>query len=347
MMHLRVAHKLFYAIIFFMSVVGVGTAVQAGPVSIKVASVTPEGSTWVRVLKEMAAEVKDQTRGEVKFIIYAGGVSGDEADVLRKMRVNRIHASGFSGVGLGFILPQVRVLEAPLLFRSEAEIDTVNEQIFDQFVGEFDKKGFVLLGFVEGGWVYLFSKQDLSREEGFKSAKMWVWRGDRVAEMLLHNFGMRTTPLHIADVNTGLETGMIDAFYSPPLAVIAFQWHARVQYMLDYPLANSSAALLMTKRAFETLPAEHQGTIKTLARKYCRKLVKMARRDNREALAVLQAQGIDFVRPSESQAAGFLADAQQTYAQSIPDLYSQSLFDRIQTILADYRGGSGKGESKQ
>ena len=49
---------------------------------------------------------------------------------------------------------------------------------------------------------------------------MWVWKGDRVAETLLSNFGVRTTPLHIAEVNTGLETGMIDAFYSPPLAAI-------------------------------------------------------------------------------------------------------------------------------
>lgn len=342
MIHKRIALMLFYAFVGLVPFVTVEAAAKAGPVNIKVAAVTPEGSTWVKVLKEMAAEVKDQTQGAVKFTIYAGGVSGDETDVLRKMRVNRIHAAGFSGVGLGIVLPEVRVLEAPLLFRNEAEIDAVKERIFDHFSEAFENKGFVLLGFVEGGWVYLFSKKDLSREEGFKSAKMWVWQGDKVAEMLLHNFGIRTTPLHIADVNTGLETGMIDAFYSPPLAVIAFQWHARIQYMLDYPLANATAALLMTKRIFKTLPDAHQGTIKILARKHCRKLVELTRRDNREALAVLQAQGIAFVRPPDSQVAGFIADAQKTYAQSIPDLYSQSLFNRIQTILADYRTGKGK-----
>ena len=310
---------------------------RAEPVTIKVAAVTPEGSTWVNVLRDLAWDIKEQTSGDVVLKIYAGGVSGDEADVLRKMRVNRIDAAGFSGVGLGIILPKIRILEAPLLFRSHAEIDMVREQIFDFFAADFEKIGFVLLGFVEGGWVYLFSKLDLSRETDFKAAKMWVWKGDRVAQMLLRNFGVRTTPLHIADVTTGLETGMIDAFYSPPLAAIAFQWHARIRYMLDFPMANSNAALLMTKRSFGALPASHQKTFKRLARKHCRNLVARTRQDNLEARKILQSQGVILVSPAAEQLGRFEASARRTYRQSIPTLYSADLFDRIQSMLEAHR----------
>jgi TRAP-type C4-dicarboxylate transport system substrate-binding protein len=304
---------------------------------IKVAVVTPEGSTWVKVLREMAADVSTQTTGAVEFTIYAGGVSGDESDVMRKMRVNRIQAAGFSGVGLGIIAPELRVLEAPLLFQNDEEIDIVREQMFDYFSGAFAKKGFVLLGFTEGGWVYLFSQKNLSLEADFKSAKMWVWKGDRVAETFLHNFGVRTTPLHIAEVNTGLETHMIDSFYSPPMAAIAFQWHTRARYVLDFPLANATAALLMTKRAFAGLSSGHQAVVRDSARKYCRKLVKVTREDNQKALKVMQAQGLSFVKPTAVQRETFHADAQKTYGQSIPDLYSRQLFDRIQSILSTTR----------
>lgn len=313
----------------------------ATPAVIKAAVVTPEGSTWVKVLREMATEVKTQTQGAVEFTIYAGGVSGDEADVLRKMQVNRIHAAGLSGVGLGILLPEVRVLESPLLFRNDAEIDAVREQIFDYFAEAFLKKGYVLLGFTEGGWVYLFSQLNLGREDTFRSIKMWVWKGDQVAETLLHNFGVRTTALHIAEVNTGLETRMIDSFYAPPLAAVAFQWHARVQYVLDYPIANSTAGLLMTRRAFEALTVEQQTVVKRAADKYCRQLVTLTRKDNRDALAVLQSQGLTFVQPTEEQLANFQTDARKTYAQSIPDLYPQALFDRIQAILGQLRTTAG------
>jgi TRAP-type C4-dicarboxylate transport system substrate-binding protein len=320
--------------------VGMATPALAGPAKIKVALVTPEGSTWVKVLREMAADVKTRTAGEVDFLIYAGGVSGDEIDVLRKMRINRIQAAGFSGVGLGVVLPEVRVLEAPLLFQNDEEVDAVREQMFAYFAQALSKKGFVLLGFTEGGWVYLFSQKDLSKPAALASIKMWVWEGDRVAETFLHNFGIRTTPLHIAEVNTGLERHMIDSFYSPAMAAVAFQWYAHMGYVLDFPMANSTAALVMTKRAFGALPAEHQAIVKDSARKYCRKLVELTRDDNRKAIEVMKAQGIRFVSPTNDQLKTFQEDAQKTYRQSIPHLYSQTLFERIQAIVHASRGST-------
>ena len=113
---------LWFNLLFFYVLV---LSAHAGPVKIKVAAVTPEGSTWVKVLRGLAEDVKHHTAGEVVLTIYPGGVSGDEADVLRKMRVNRINAAGFSGVGLGIILPKIRIFEAPLLFRNDGEIDAV------------------------------------------------------------------------------------------------------------------------------------------------------------------------------------------------------------------------------
>jgi len=80
------------------------------------------------------------------------------------------------------------------------------------------KRGYVLLGFVEAGFVYFFSKKNMSGHDGLKNIRMWLWKSDTVAKTTLETFGIKTYPLHLADVNTGLETGMIDSFYSPPLA---------------------------------------------------------------------------------------------------------------------------------
>ena len=85
---------------------------------IKFATVATEGSTWMKVMNEMANAVEDSTNGEVKFKIYPGAVQGDEKDVLRKMRIGQIHSAGFTGVGLGEILPEVRIMDAPFLFNN-------------------------------------------------------------------------------------------------------------------------------------------------------------------------------------------------------------------------------------
>ena len=314
------------------------TAEALAVTEIKVALVTPEGSTWTNALHELAKAVESKTGGDVVFRVYAGGVSGDELDVLRKMRANRIQAAGFTGVGLGVILPEIRVLEAPLLFRSYAEVDRVKEQLFDRLVAGFDDKGFVLLGFAEAGFVYFFSQAPMTGSDGLDPLKMWAWRGDPVAKATLEAFDIQATPLHLADVNTGLETGMINSFYSPPLAAIAFQWYAKVRYMLDFPIVNSTGAFLIRKSTFDRLSPAHQQILRDLSRRFCDDLVRISRKENAEALQVLNASGIIFERPDGRQVQRFEKSARKVHAQNIDKLYSRKLFEQVQAILRRYRG---------
>lgn len=309
---------------------------------VKVASVMPEGSPWTRILREMASEIDRQTGGEVSLKIYAGGVSGDEADVIRKMRVNLIHAAGFTGVGLGMIVPRMRILESPLLFESQQEVDFVKEKLFDDFAADFAKEGYVFLGYVDGGFVYFFSKTSMADPGDLKKVKMWLWTNDRIAETFLDVFGIKTYPLHVADVNTGLETGMIDAFYSVPVAAVSFQWYWRIQYMLDYPIVTSTGGFLINKRLFDRLSEKDQSILRTTTKKYCQELVKITRDSNLEAKNVLVEAGIQLVKPSPAQMVYFHQKATETYERNIPSLYPRSLLEKIQGLVKDYRGRATK-----
>ena len=319
-----------------LAVCGLTNGVHAAA-EIKVALVTPEGSAWTNALHNLAKEVEKRTGADVVFRVYAGGVSGDELDVLRKMQVNRIQAAGFSGVGLGVILPQIRVLEAPLLFHSYAEVDRVKQQLFDRFVAGFAKKGFVLLGFVEAGFVYFFAKPPMTGPDGLDRLKMWAWKGDPVAKSALESFGIKATPLHLADVNTGLETGMINSFYSPPLAAIAFQWHAKIRYMLDFPFVNSTGAFLIRKSTFEELSEKNQRILTEQSRRFCDELVRISRKENEEAIAVLKASGIEFEKPTRDQVQQFEIQARKIHADNMDKLYPRELYQEVQNILRDFR----------
>jgi len=327
----------FFLILAAITVFADERELHAAKTVIKVALITPEGSTWTNTLYKMAAEVERETNGEVKFKIYAGGISGDELDVLRKMRVNRIHAAGFSGVGLGVLVPSIRILEAPLLFKDYREIDFVKEKMFDEFAGQFAKQGYVLLGFAEAGFVYFFSKINISSPDGLKRAKMWVWKGDPVAETFLDTFGIKTYPLHLTDVNTGLETGMIDSFYSPTLAAIAFQWHSRVQYMLDYPMVNSTGALLLKKGIYDKLSEKNKTILSMTAKKYCNELIRLTRRDNTDARELMKEYGIEFLQPTKEQIVLFEKNAKKAYDKNMPALYSRELFEKVESIVKTYR----------
>src|SRR5207237_7378162 len=101
--------------------------------TIKFATLAPEGSTWMKVMHEAAQEVEDKTKGQVKFRFYAGGVSGDERDVVRKIRIGQLHAAGFTGLGLGMIAPAVRVVDSPFLVASTEEADLLTKTFEPEF----------------------------------------------------------------------------------------------------------------------------------------------------------------------------------------------------------------------
>lgn len=326
----------FLTALAFVIIVGSGGSGSAATI-IKVSLITPEGSPWTNLLHQLADEVKNKTNGEVVFKVYAGGISGDETDVLRKMRANRIHAAGFSGVGLGIVQPEIRILEAPLLYRSYAEVDLIKQKLQGEFAVNFEKKGFVLLGFAEVGFVYFFSSVQMTGPQGFQPLKMWAWKEDPVAKTSMEAFGIKTVPLHLTDVNTGLETGMINAFYASPLAAIAFQWHSKVRYVLDYPMVNSTGAFIIQKEIFNRLPDKHKQILRQASAKFCDALVQLARKNNAEALEELKTSGIEFETPTDNQKQLFLESAQKIYATNTGKLYSDELFQRVQEMLKEFR----------
>ena len=68
---------------------------------VKFATLAPEGTAWMKTMRRFNDDIEAKTKGRVKFKIYAGGVSGDEKDVARKIRLGQLQAAGFTGFGLG------------------------------------------------------------------------------------------------------------------------------------------------------------------------------------------------------------------------------------------------------
>ena len=55
---------------------------------IKLATLAPEGSSWIKTFHAIDAEVRKKTANQVGFKFYPGGIlGGDEKDMLRKMHI--------------------------------------------------------------------------------------------------------------------------------------------------------------------------------------------------------------------------------------------------------------------
>lgn len=305
---------------------------------IKFATLAPDGSTWMNVMKEYNDAVRKESGGRVEFKIYSGGKAGDEKDVLRKIQLGQFHAGGFTGVGLGEIAPKVRILDSPFLFENYDEIDYIYKTFDKEFTQAFEENGYVLLGWAEVGFVYIFSKSPIRSAEDVKRNKVWLWEGDPIAEAAFKAFGVSAIPLSITDVLTSLQTGLVNAVYTSPLAAIALQWFTRVKYMLNLPLADAAGAVVISKKKFDELPADLKEILVRNGRKYMAKLTALSREDNRKSIEVLQKHGIQLSPPpSEESRRGYFEVGKAARRLLIGKLYSEEFLSRVEKAVLEFR----------
>ncbi|MBI4349399.1 MAG: TRAP transporter substrate-binding protein DctP [Elusimicrobia bacterium] len=314
---------------------------------VKFATLAPDGSTWMKVMHDFNKELQEKTGGKLKFKFYPGGVSGDEKDVVSKMRIGQLHAAGVTGRGLGEVAPEVRVMDAPFLFRTTAEIDHVQAKFSKIFDGYLEKAGFVSLGSAEVGLVHVFTNHPVRETADMKRSKMWVWEGDPIAEAAFEVLDVNPIPLSLPDVMTSLQTGLIDSVYGSPMGVVAMQWFTKTKYIYSVPMANASGAILVSKKFLDALPAESRAALLELGRKYTEKITELSRKENQDALAALQKQGLTVTQPSSADILAKYEELGKKARRSLVGrMYPADLLDQVEKAVAEIRSGKSVEQKK-
>jgi TRAP-type transport system periplasmic protein len=328
---------LLFATVFLL--VGLASSAQAEKKHvIKFSTLAPEGSSWMKSLRRFSGKIKKATEGNVSFKFYPGGVSGDEKDVIRKMRIGQLHGAGFTGVGLGAILPEVRVLDLPFLFQSDQEIEHVYQAMNDHFVERFDKKGYVLLGWVPVGWVHFLSKKPIQTVTDLRESKPWLWEGDPLVEQAYEGMDVQPIPLSITDVLLSLQTGMVDTVYSSTQGALVLQWFTKVKHMTRLRMGYATGGVLISKRKFKKLPPAYQKVLREISSECLTELATVIQKDNLKAEKVLENNGIKWVPQPDPAAIKMFQQAGATARQNLSGkLFSPELLNKVLQHLDEVR----------
>ena len=270
--------------------------------TIKIATVAPDGTAWMREMRAGADAVKQKTEGRVEIKYYPGGVMGDEPSVLRKIKIGQLQGGAFTGGELSAVDKNAQIYSLPFLFKTQDEVDKVRAQLDPLLKKSFEQSGFEAVGISGGGFAYLMSVKDIRNRDDLKSAKVWVPQGDRIAESGFKAAGVTPIPLPLADVYTSLQTGLIDTAANTPAGAIAFQWHTKVKHMIDLPLTYVVGILVIDKKVVDGLsPEDHKALDDELGAAFAR-LEKINRDDNSQARGALEKQGVQISTPNAEEA---------------------------------------------
>jgi TRAP-type transport system periplasmic protein len=277
---------------------------------VKLATLVPEGSVWDKALRDMGTEWSTATQGRVSLRVYPGGVAGDEPDVVRKMRIGQLQAAAITTAGLASIDPSFNVFNVPMFFNSYPELYATLAKLEPTLRARLEEKGFVLLSWGHGGWVYFFTKQPVESVDGLRKSKLFIWAGDDKMAVIWKAKGFTVVPLAATDIMTGLQTGMIDAYPTTPLLGLTLQWYRQTPNMIGMGMAPLVGGLVMTKAAWNKLPEADRAKVQAACDRMERKLEIEVPRQDTTAVAEMKKRGLKVNTISAANAAQFRSVAE-------------------------------------
>jgi len=311
---------------------------NAGEV-LKIATVAPDSSEWIQIARELLKYIEKNSNNEVKVTLYTGGIMGDEPDMLRKIQLGQLQGGGFSGLGLGKVVPAVRALELPLLFRNYEEVDYVCEKMRPILSKMFAEKGFELTFWAEQGFIYVFTDKKISNLNDFKGVKMWVWAPDNLAHAIFKELSdyLSPVPLGLPEVLTSLQTGIINAFYAPPIAAVSLQWATKVKYMLNVPFDYGTGALLISKKVYDRLSPASKKAFEEGVKIYEPQIISAIRKANQKAIELFPQYGVQLLDVPPEGLEEVRAKVRNVYTKMIGELYPKEILDFVLNTLEEYR----------
>ena len=320
----------------FLSAVNISSA--EARTQFKIATLLPENTDRVKRMRAAADEIEERTDGRVSFKYYFGGSQGSDDKVLYKMKIGQLHGTTFSPAALQKVYPDINIYGLPFIFESEDEVDYVRKLMDAKFQSGLEEAGFVNFGFAGGGFAMVLSNEPVRSHNDLKGQKVWVPEGDVFSYEAMQALKLTPVPLEIANVMTGLQTGLIDIVAIPPAGALIFQWHTKVNYVTQMPVLFTMYFMVIDAKAFKRIAAADQAIVREVMGHLYAEFDVAEREDAPDALQALMNAGVESVEPLPDEFEN-LQEETAIANRSMADrgMFSPELLEEMLSHVQDFR----------
>lgn len=305
--------------------------------TLKIGSLGPVDTPWDDTLNKLAARWKEISDGRVTLKIYPGGIAGDEADMIRKVQIGQLDGVALSGTGLNRITSDILALILPLFFHTNDELIYVMDNMFDEFSEIFEEKGYKLVGLTSSGWIKLFGKRPIVTPEDLKSQRLAVSAED---EEILHTWramGFDALPLHTTEILAGLQSGMAEAFHTPPIIAALYQWFALAPNMCPIDIAPLVTGLVIGERSWRRIPDQYKEEFVQAGKDVMQSLYQEVVKLEEEAMEIMLENGLTVNEMTEETLAEWDHIVRQGHDILVGTSISPEVYEQVSAYRDEYR----------
>ena len=309
--------------------------------TLKIATLTPEGSEWMKDMRASAAEINSRTDGRVTIKYYGGGSRGTDAKVLREMRLGRLQGGVFTPSAIMERYRDIGLYGMPMVFKSIEEADHVRSVMDSKIIAGLDDAGYITFGFAATGFAMMMSHDAVATLDDLRGKRVWVPEGDDVSKATMDALGVNSIPLPLTDVYTALQTGALDIVTMSAVGAVLLQYHTKLKYVTDLPLIYTIGFMAIDKKAFSRLSASDQEVVRSVMSELYARYDKLNIEDEKAAKEALFKAGMQKVVPE----AGPLAELEAAVRKSNDKLAGQGavsaeLYEEMLGLVEAFRAGA-------
>ena len=257
--------------------------------------------------------------------------------MVRKIRIGQLHAAALSGAGLSSIAPEIQALQMPMMLTSSEELDYVRDRMAPKLEAILEGKGFKVLNWGDAGWVQLFAQKPVVRPEDLKPMKLFVWAGETAYVEAWKGAGYHPVPLAATEIHTGLESGLINAFSTTPIAALSFQWFGLANHMTDLKWAPLVGATVISTRKWAEIPNDVKPLLLRSTREAGARLQAEIRNLGDNAVEVMKKHGLVVHRVPPEALADWERSARRGYPKLIGKVVPAEMVAEVEHIRDEYR----------
>ncbi|APW37799.1 C4-dicarboxylate ABC transporter [Rhodoferax koreense] len=257
-------------------------------------------------VKFMGDELSKETGGKDNIKVFGDSALGSEKDTVEQVKIGAIDMVRVSLASFNGIVPESMIPSFPFIFRDLAHFrKAIYGAEGDKILAAFDKAGFVGLAMYESGSRSMYAKKPIKTVADMKGLKIRVQPSD-LAVAMVTAMGASPAPMPMAEVYSGLKTGLVDAAENNIPSYEEAKHYESAGVFSETMHVMTPEVVVFSKKVWDTLTPAEQVALRKSAKASVAYYVTLWDAKEKEAKAAVLKGGAKIVPASEIDKASFV-----------------------------------------
>ena len=296
-----------------LAVLALGTAAQAR--TFRSADFHAKDFPTNQAVAYMGEQLKQATGGKDTVKVFSNGSLGTEKDTVEQVKIGALDMVRVTSAMFHGIVPESRIPSLPFLFRDVAHFrKTVYGPEGDRILAAFERAGFIGLAFYESGARSFYARKPIHSAADMKGMKVRVPESD-LWVATIQALGASPTPMPIAEVYTGIKTGLLDAAENNLPSYQEAKHYESALFLSETQHVMLPEVLVFSKKVWLTLTPAQQAALRKAAKDSIPYYQKLWEAKEKDARAAVIKAGARITPAADIDRAGFVAAEKPVWDQ--------------------------------